>query len=168
MTPLPLGSFLQTALRRPMSATASALAFLMTVCVVAILTSGVIGSRLPDLRVTEIGSFPPAVRAGDSFTLTSRTRNFGGVMAPASSTRFYLSPQPARGSDANLLEGTQSIPSLVSGTNVVASVTVAVPTETAAGSYYLVGCADDTRLVLEKNERNNCLATRTQILVVQP
>jgi subtilase family serine protease len=151
-----------------MSPSTSAMAFLVTVCVAAILTSGVIGRRLPDLRVTEIGSIPPAVRAGDSFTVTSRTRNFGGVMAPASSTRFYLSPQPARGSDANLLEGTESIPSLASDTNVVASVAVFVPADTAAGNYYLVGCADDTRLVIEKNERNNCLATRTQILVVRP
>jgi hypothetical protein len=42
---------------------------------------------------------------------------------------------------------------------------VTVPSTTASGTYYLLACADDTRVVVESNERNNCFASSTTVNV---
>jgi hypothetical protein len=47
-------------------------------------------------------------------------------------------------------------------------VTVTVSAGTAAGTYFLLACANDTLLVPESNETNNCKASTNQITVSAP
>ena len=37
------------------------------------------------------------------------------------------------------------------------------PTTTAAGSYFLLACADDTKQVIETSETNNCKASAAKV-----
>jgi subtilase family serine protease len=46
------------------------------------------------------------------------------------------------------------------------SLTVLVHREVSAGTYYLLACADDTQLVAESNESNNCRASTSTVTVV--
>src|SRR5206468_1907433 len=48
------------------------------------------------------------------------------------------------------------------------TVTVTVSAGTAGGTYFLLACADDTLVVPETNESNNCKASATQVTVSGP
>ena len=43
-----------------------------------------------------------------------------------------------------------------------------VPATTALGTYYVLACADDTLVVNEADEANNCIAAGTTIIVALP
>jgi hypothetical protein len=43
---------------------------------------------------------------------------------------------------------------------------VRIPPTVAPGAYFLVACADNRRRSAEASERNNCLASATQIIVL--
>jgi hypothetical protein len=45
---------------------------------------------------------------------------------------------------------------------------VVIPAATAAGSYFIVACADSTKKVRETKERNNCRPSSTQVTVTTP
>jgi subtilase family serine protease len=47
-------------------------------------------------------------------------------------------------------------------------VTVTIPTATAPGTYLLLACADDTKLVVESDEGNNCRASASAVIVALP
>ena len=46
--------------------------------------------------------------------------------------------------------------------------TVTIPVDSAAGSYFLLACADDLHVVPEGNETNNCLAAAAARQVQSP
>ena len=48
------------------------------------------------------------------------------------------------------------------------STTITIPAATALGTYYVIACADDTVLVREVDETNNCLTWNTTILLTRP
>ena len=43
-----------------------------------------------------------------------------------------------------------------------------MPTAASAGNYYLLACADDTKVVTETDETNNCKAAAGRIVIGQP
>jgi subtilase family serine protease len=45
---------------------------------------------------------------------------------------------------------------------------VSVASSTAVGLYYVLACADDLFAVAESNERNNCIASTTQVQIAAP
>ena len=67
-----------------------------------------------------------------------------------------------------LLTGTRSVPALAPATQSAGTVTVTIPTTALLGTYHLVACADDTAVVAEANETNNCLASAATIVVDAP
>jgi hypothetical protein len=120
----------------------------------------------PDLVVSALRNPPATVTAGHSFTTSSITANIGSGNAPASTTRFYLSLAPTRGSGSVLLTGSASIPALAPGAQSSQTTIVGVPSATTLGTYYLIACADDLHQVSESNESNNCRASTKQVKVV--
>jgi subtilase family serine protease len=99
--------------------------------------------------------------------VTDITRNVGAANAGASTTRYYLSLDTIRDAGDILLSGTRAIPPLTPGASSTDTVTVVIPSGTAAGTYYLLACADDLGVVTETNESNNCVAsTRTTQLTL--
>ena len=100
--------------------------------------------------------------------MTDITRNVGAANAAASTTRFYLSLDTVRDAGDILLSGARGIGPLSPGQFSTDTVTVFIPTGTPAGTYYLLGCADDLGVVNETNESNNCVASARTTNVTLP
>ena len=100
-----------------------------------------------------------------SFSVTDTAKNNGAATAGASTTRYYLSLDTVKSSGDKLLTGSRAVPSLAAGVQSSGTVTVTVPSTTALGSYFLLACADDAKVVAESNENNNCKASATKVTV---
>jgi subtilase family serine protease len=122
----------------------------------------------PDLIETGVSSSPMVIGAGSTLQVTDTTINQGGGSAAASITQYYLSSYTTKNTASTLLSGSRQIPGLTAGASSSGTSTVTVPSNMAAGSYYLLACADDTNLVAETNESNNCAATPSKLQVVHP
>jgi subtilase family serine protease len=122
----------------------------------------------PDLGATVVGNPPSSVVAGQSFLATDTVHNPSPVSAAKSSTRYYLSFDTTRSLEDVLLTGVRSVPLLPSGATSAGSRTVSVPSTTAPGGYYLLACADDTAVLTESNETNNCQTAATTVVVTAP
>ena len=81
-------------------------------------------------------------------------------------TSYYLSSDTIKGSGDILLTGSRSVPSLGMNETNSGILTVTIPSGTGSGSYYLLACADDTNVVGESDENNNCLASVSKVSVV--
>jgi len=112
----------------------------------------------PNLTETGVTDPPATVVDGSSFSVTDTVQNIGSVAAAASTTRYYLSTTTSK-SGAHLLNGSRAVPSLDAGAISSGSRTVTVSAGTAAGTYFLLACADDTLVVPETTESNNCKAS---------
>jgi len=128
----------------------------------------------PDLMETAITTNPPApIRApGTTFSVTDTVQNRGPATAGASTTRYYLSLDAAKGAGDTLLTGTRAVPALepiptltATGTHS-GTVTVTIPAATPLNTYFLLACADDLNAVAESNEGNNCIASATATVTV--
>lgn len=112
---------------------------------------------LPDLRVTGM-SAPQNASPGNGITVSDAVRNFGLVGAGGSTTRYYLSTDTVKSNNDVLLTGSRAVPALEPQQDSGFSVSVTIPSNTALGAYHLIACADDTHVVAETDENNNCLA----------
>lgn len=113
-----------------------------------------------DLTVTT-DAFPAVAAVGATIQATDATANIGQGSASTSWTRFYLSKTTAK---SGALVGTRSVAGLTPGGTSVGTTNVTVPTNTTAGAYYLVACANDTNSVTETNYANNCIASPLNVL----
>jgi probable HAF family extracellular repeat protein len=121
-----------------------------------------------DLAVTSISAPPEMASPGSSYLATDQTANQGGTVAAPSVTRFYLSLDEMKGTGDTRLAGARAVPGLDSATTSMGPTTVTIPSTLAPGTYFLLACADDTRVVAEGSELNNCLASGSTIQVVRP
>jgi subtilisin family serine protease len=119
----------------------------------------------PDLIETGVSTATTTTGAGFTLQVSDTTSNLGAWNAATSVTQYYLSPYTTKGTNARLLGGSRTIPALAAGATSSGTVTVTVPLDMAVGSFYLLACADDTNLVLETNETNNCAASPTKLQV---
>jgi subtilisin family serine protease/lysozyme family protein len=119
----------------------------------------------PELMESGVSSAIVSTGPGTSFVVSDTTTNQGGGDAGASITQYYLGPFTTKNSSARVLSGNRSVPVLAAGASSQASAIVTVPSNMAVGSYYLLACADDTGLVPETNENNNCAASPARIQV---
>jgi PKD repeat protein len=105
-----------------------------------------------DLVVSAL-SAPASAAVGGSMPVSDTTSNIAGTAA-ASSTWFYLSTNPSLdASDAVL--GSRAVPALANGAASSSSVSLAVPSTTAAGLYYVIAKADGNQAIAEASESNN-------------
>ena len=65
-----------------------------------------------------------------------------------------------------LLTGYRQVPDPAPGAVSSNGINVTVPASTTPGDYYLLACADDTALVVEASESNNCEASTTRVTVL--
>ena len=118
---------------------------------------------LPDLVESGVSSQTTVTGAGATITVRDTAGNQGGGSAVASVTQYYLSTFTNKANTARLLSGNRTVPALASGGNSIGGTDVTIPQDMVAGSYYLLACADDTNLVPETNENNNCGASSSKI-----
>jgi subtilase family serine protease len=119
-----------------------------------------------NLVVASVANPPTSVVIGGGLPVSDTTRNAGSGPAPASTTRYYLSTDAAKSSGDRLLSGARSVPALAAGASSSGGLTVGVPLGTAAGTYYLLTCADDLAAVAETSEADNCRAAATTVQAV--
>jgi len=129
---------------------------------------GISPNSCPDLVVDGVSNPPAVGNRGDSFSVTDNTRNQGFGFINPSVNRYYLSTDTTKGAGDTLLTGSRSVPALGPGASSSGSTTVTIPASTADGGYYLLACADDTGVVSESNESNNCRASFFTITIPVP
>ena len=117
-----------------------------------------------DLAVTAVSDPPATVAPGGSFLLTDTTLNVGPVLVPATTTRYVLSVDAARSTD-DIVVGARGMGTLGAGVPSTGSAVATVPAGTAAGTYFVLACADDTAQVVEANEVNNCRAAAGTVTI---
>ncbi|WP_193607022.1 choice-of-anchor D domain-containing protein [Nocardioides lijunqiniae] len=119
--------------------------------------------RQPDLTVAKVAA-APAVRAGTSMRISTTLKNTGTKAAGASLVGLSLSRDRKVGGDTGLA-ATSKVTPLRPRKSVSRRISVAIPARTAAGSYYLIVCADSSKKVRERSEKNNCRVSTTPIRV---
>ena len=98
---------------------------------------------LPDLVETSAFVLVLSVPPGGSFSVADTVKNLSPVSAPASTTRYYLSIDPAKGAGDILLTGSRAVGALAPSGASRGAATVTVPAATAPGTY-TCSCAPTT------------------------
>jgi subtilase family serine protease len=70
-----------------------------------------------------------------------------------------------RGGGDRLLDGGRNVPILAPGASSSGATAATIPTTTTVGTYFLLACADDTKVGAESNEGNNCVASASAMQV---
>lgn len=128
-------------------------------------STGTVTITGPDLIVESLSDPPADLAPGGTFSITDAVRNIG--TAPSRTTRvgYFLSPLPKRAPGQYKIAVRRFVDALdVGGTNT-GTVVATVPATAAPGSYYLVACVDIGSLVVESNEKNDCIASATTTAV---
>jgi len=119
----------------------------------------------PDLIETYVSNPPATAVRGSSFSVTDTVKNQGNGSAGPSTTRYYLSTDNIQSKKDKLLAAIRLVPALAPGATNTGTVMVTVPSKTSPGTYYLLACSDDTALVGESNEANNCISSSTTVQI---
>jgi subtilase family serine protease len=107
----------------------------------------------PDLVVSSF-SVPTEAGAGDTITVSETTKNTGGGIAPASTTRYYLSLTRVLDSSA-LLIGSRPVGQLDPGAQSAGQFPVTIPPGVSSAAYFIIAQADGGSGVIEVDEVNN-------------
>jgi subtilase family serine protease len=107
---------------------------------------------------------PGSANGGHAFTAAETTKNFGLGTAGSSTTRYYLSTDTTF-DIGDVLLAVRGVPGLASGEQSRGKISIVVPARTAAGSYFILACADDLNVVSETSESNNCRSSRSTMRV---
>ena len=121
-----------------------------------------------DLVVVAVSDPPAGALPGGRFSVSDTVSNRGAVTAAPSSTRYYLSLDDTKNAGDTLLTGLRAVPALAHTAESLGSVFVTIPVAIPPAIYRLLACADDTAVVAEGNEGNNCLAAAGSIIVGLP
>jgi subtilase family serine protease len=121
--------------------------------------------KLPNLKTTQISNPPATAHAGDSISISNQVKNTGRKTAPKSTGRFYLSEDTKKSVGDIRLIGNESIGKLSRGATAHASGSFAIPNDAPDDTFYVIGCADDTSAIHESNEKDNCRASTTTMVV---
>lgn len=140
---------------------------------VALLTSGLAttvaitpsaAAPLPDLRITTVAVQEQQVQPGGTVQVTETLKNAGKGKAGKSTTKFWLSTdQVVDRTDPKA--GKRAAAKLRPRKSSEATTQVTVPTATPVGAYWVIACADATKVVKERKEKNNCTSSTTRVTV---
>lgn len=117
----------------------------------------------PDLRVSSVATAPTAAAAG-KLKVRVGLRNAGRSRAGASRLALRLS-RGRTSAPGDVLLGSRSVPALRRAATKTLALVLTLPGQVAPGSFYVVACADARKAVRERDERNNCRASRTRVTV---
>ena len=121
--------------------------------------------RAPNLKETAVADPPATVGRGGVFVVTDTVANQGNAGAGVSTTRFYLSADTKGSKTDTLLGGSRGVPALGVGAVSSGTVAVTVPGTAPTGEFYLLACADDVKKVAESNEKDNCRAAPSRVMI---
>lgn len=107
-----------------------------------------------------------AAEAGSTLGVGVHIRNSGAIAARVSTTEFVLSTNGTRDA-ADTRLSTQSTKPLKKRASVHLKPTLSIPSS-AAGTYYVLACADSGKKVKESNERDNCMTLGSALSITAP
>ena len=108
----------------------------------------------PDMIVSGLTTSATTVALGADITVTDTTKNQGTASAGASATLIYLSNDATLdGADRQI--GGRPVEPLIAGSSNSGTTTVTIPSNTPAGTRYLIVVADGGKAFPELNENNN-------------
>jgi len=120
-----------------------------------------------DLVESAVSNPPTTIRRGADFAGTDTVMNLGGSTAGASTTKYFLSIDALKSGGDRALTGSRSVPALAAGTTSTGTTSIRVPANTPAGTYFLIACADQTNVVPESSDQNNCRAASASVKVTR-
>lgn len=129
-----------------------------------------IGTPLADLIITRINNIPNHKKRGGKFTIKDIVKNQGATEAGQFTNGYYLSIDTVKSDDDIEIEGSRNIASLDPGKSSsknkgIKPVKVKIPSDAPLDDYYVIVCADNTNVIAESDETNNCLASKKTITV---
>jgi subtilase family serine protease len=120
----------------------------------------------PDLVMAAVNNPPATAVRGTSIQVSETVWNKSSFNATATfRVQYYLSLDGLKNGGDRLLTGYRTVVGLAANVSLPATTLVTIPAATPAGDYFLLVCADDTFLVIESNETNNCLASTAKLTV---
>lgn len=128
-------------------------------------SAGSVSIGAPDLAASYVSNPPVTAQVGATFKVSDSTENRGKMASTPSVTRYYLSLDRIYGTGDRLLGTSRDVPILAPTVVSTGAVMVAIPAGTPAGTYFLLACADDTKVNIESSETNNCIASMTAMNV---
>ena len=120
----------------------------------------------PDLKISAI-SAPSSTSPGKTIVVSSSILNQGKATSVAFSISYYLSTTTSKTSSSPLL-GVQNVGSLPAGSSVTVVTSLAIPSSTPSGTFYIAAVADSAKAVKESNENNNLASAPLQVLAAPP
>ena len=131
---------------------------------------GTIAIGSPDLVITAMTSPPATGTIGTQFSVTATTMNQGSTDSPSFYNKYYLSLNGTSG--VYMVAPGTLAGALAAGASEPVTATATIPSGTAPGTYWVLGCADagpgtsgKFSQVAETNENNNCTKSPTQIVI---
>jgi subtilase family serine protease len=129
-------------------------------------STGTVQVLYPDLAQLAVSNPPATAAIGGTFSVTDTVANQGAIATSTTKTSYYLSLDTVKGAGDVLLGGSRSVGSVAAGGQNTGARVVTIPT-LPAGAYYLLACADGTKLAVESNEGNNCKHAAATITIHQ-
>jgi hypothetical protein len=121
-----------------------------------------------DLTETAVSDPPASKTINTRFSVSDTALSDGSTgTTVTTATRFYLSLDATKDATDKLMGGTRSVSPLAPAGTSSGSTKVKIPTVPTA-DYFVLACADDTDVVVEGDEANNCVASATTIHVTVP
>jgi YD repeat-containing protein len=106
-----------------------------------------------------------SVIAGANLTLTANIYNTGSLNASSVSVKSYVSSNTTlEANDTELQDANETITVLNAGANLAYNKTVVIPTNTIAGTYYVLFVVDKYNAVSELDETNNVVAVALSVI----
>src|SRR4051794_12950939 len=121
-----------------------------------------------DLAVTRVAGLPHGtLAAGASLRLATTVKNRGRRASAASKLALYVSAD-RRLDRLDTRAGRVGVPRLRGARRRTVRPRLTIRAPAAGGAWFLLACADATRVVRESNERNNCRASARMAAVSGP
>jgi subtilase family serine protease len=123
----------------------------------------------PDLVMTAVTPNAATVNQGKTLSVTNSAKNQGLLSAGASKVGYRLSLNTTYGDgDDVVIATTRTITSLAAGATSSATTSLAIPSTTPPGDYYVCAMADSLLQVAELDEANNVLCSAGTVSVPPP
>ena len=122
----------------------------------------------PDLQVRAVSTPSLQEAPGSRMTASATVRNAGDRTARPTRLGFYLSRDRRKGRGDFRLRPRPLVRARRPRSRARLLRTLTVPRGVPPGNYALVACADDTRRVRERRERNNCRSARRRLRIIAP
>jgi trimeric autotransporter adhesin len=120
----------------------------------------------PDLVMAPVNNPSATAVRGTSIQVPATVRNKTSFNATATfRVQYYLSLDGLKNGGDRLLTGYRTVAGLAARVSSPATTSVTIPVSTPPGDYFLLVCADDTFLVTESNESDNCRASAAKLTV---